>query len=39
MRNNSCSLKEIRANQIKEKVKELFLEANYQIDSDLMNLL
>jgi len=39
MRSNNSTLKEIKANLIKEKVKELFLEANYQISLDLMNLL
>ena len=29
-------MRKIKANQIKDKVKELFLKANYHIDSDLM---
>jgi len=29
-------MRKIKANQIKEKVKELFLKANYHIDQDLM---
>src|SRR5680860_968071 len=29
-------MREIKANQIKDKVKELFLEANYHINQDLM---
>ncbi len=30
-------MREIKANQVKDKVKELFLKANYHIDKDLMN--
>lgn len=32
-------VKEIRANRIKEKIKALFLEANYHINEDLLDLL
>jgi len=32
-------MREIKANQIKNKVKELFLKANYHINQDLMKLL
>ena len=32
-------MKEIKASKINEKVKALFLEANYHIDEDLTNLL
>lgn len=32
-------MKENKASHIKEKVKELFLEANYYISVDLINLL
>jgi len=30
-------MREIKANQIKDKIKELFLKANYYISKDLMN--
>jgi len=30
-------MREIKANQIKDKIKELFLRANYHINPDLMN--
>ncbi|MCD6152798.1 MAG: fumarate hydratase [Syntrophobacterales bacterium] len=30
-------MREIKASQVKDKVKELFLKANYHIDKDLMN--
>jgi len=30
-------MREIKANQIKDKIKELFLEANYHINKDLMD--
>jgi len=29
-------MRKIKANQIKDKVKELFLRANYHLDKDLM---
>ena len=30
-------MRQIKANQIKNKVKELFLKANYHLDQDLMH--
>ena len=30
-------MRKIKANQIKDKVKELFLRANYHLDKDLMH--
>ena len=36
---SSLILREVKAKQIKEKVKELFLEANYNINQNLMKLL
>ena len=32
-------MREIKTSQIKNKVKELFLKANYHIDPDLLKLL
>jgi len=34
---NGCGMREIKASQIKDKIKELFLKANYYISKDLMN--
>jgi len=34
---NGCGMREIKATQIKDKIKELFLKANYYISKDLMN--
>ena len=36
-RKKKIKMREIKANQIKDKIKELFLKANYYISKDLMN--
>jgi len=36
-RKTKIKMREIKANQIKDKVKELFLKANYHVNQDLMN--
>lgn len=36
-RKAKIKMRDIKANQIKDKIKELFLKANYYIGKDLMN--
>jgi len=36
-RKTKIKMREIKANQIKDKIKELFLKANYYISKNLMN--